>query len=106
MSLEIHVLSGSRRGQRETFDKSVVAIGRHPLSDLRFDPDQDRDVSSKHAELRTVAGRCVVVDMNSTNGTFVNGERIEKRRDVKAGDRIGVGRVDLIVENSSQSQAG
>ncbi len=92
MSLEIHILSGSRRGQRETFNKSVVAIGRHPLSDLRFDPEQDRDVSSKHAEVRTVAGRCVVVDMNSTNGTFVNGERIVGERELRQGDVVSFGK--------------
>lgn len=85
------MLSGSRRGQRESFDKSLVAIGRHPLSDLRFDPDADRDVSSKHAELRTVNGRCVVVDMNSTNGTFVNGERIAGERELRQGDVVSFG---------------
>ena len=91
MSLEIRILSGSRSGQRETFDKSVVAVGRHPLSDLRFDPEADRDVSTRHAELRMIESRCVVVDNNSTNGTFVNGERITGERELRTGDVISFG---------------
>ena len=91
MSLEIHIMSGSRGGQREHFDKSVVSVGRHPLSDLRFDPEGDRDVSSKHAEFRMAGGKCTIQDTNSTNGTFVNGHRISGEIEVRHGDVISFG---------------
>ena len=51
MSLELRVLSGARAGARERFEKSIVAIGRHPMSDMKFDPNADLDVSTRHAEL-------------------------------------------------------
>jgi serine protease Do len=76
MSVEFRITSGARAGTRERFEKSVVSIGRHPINDLRFDPNKDIDVSGRHAELRSVEGRHVLHDVGSTNGTFVNGERI------------------------------
>ena len=91
MSVELHILSGSRAGQRESFEKSIIAVGRHPLSDLRFDPEGDRDVSSRHAELKMLKGRLSVTDSGSTNGTFVNGERISGERVLHHGDVISFG---------------
>ena len=52
MRVELRITRGSRAGQRELFDKSVISIGRHPLNDLRFDPERDPDASSRHAEIR------------------------------------------------------
>ncbi|MFL5619677.1 MAG: trypsin-like peptidase domain-containing protein [Gemmatimonadaceae bacterium] len=91
MTIELRILSGSRSGQRERFDKSPVTVGRHPLSDLKFDPDDDLDVSTRHAELREVEGRWTVFDQRSTNGTFVNGERIADHRPLFDGDTLGLG---------------
>jgi S1-C subfamily serine protease/pSer/pThr/pTyr-binding forkhead associated (FHA) protein len=91
MSVELRVLSGARAGQRERFDKSVIAIGRHPMSDLRFDPEADRDVSARHAEIRVVGGRVALHDTNSTNGTFVNGRRIAAETELQPGDVLSFG---------------
>ena len=91
MTIELRILSGSRAGQRERFDKSLVTIGRHPLSDVQFDPDADLDVSTRHAELREAAGTWTVFDQQSTNGTFVNGERIADHRRLFAGDSLRLG---------------
>ena len=91
MTLELRVASGARTGVRERFDKSVVSVGRHPLSDLRFDPQRDLDVSTRHAELRAVDGVWTIHDQRSTNGTFVNGQRVEGERVVRHGDLITFG---------------
>lgn len=91
MTIELRILSGSRAGQRERFDKSLVTVGRHPLSDLRFDPDGDLAVSTRHAELRESDGAWTVVDRESTNGTFVNGERIDDARRLLDGDTLRLG---------------
>ncbi|HEU4721934.1 MAG TPA: trypsin-like peptidase domain-containing protein [Gemmatimonadaceae bacterium] len=91
MTIELRILSGSRAGQRARFDKSLVTVGRHPLSDLQFDPDADLDVSTRHAELREADGAWTVFDQQSTNGTFVNGERIADHRRLFAGDTLGLG---------------
>ena len=95
MTLDVRVLSGARAGTREQFDAPVVAVGRHAMSDLRFDPEGDLDVSSKHAEFREADGNWTITDQSSTNGTFVNGERITSQHLID-GDRINVGRTALI----------
>jgi S1-C subfamily serine protease len=91
MSLELRVLSGSRMGQRTSFDQSVIAIGRHPESDLRFDPEGDRDVSSRHAEVRKVGNKWLLTDAQSTNGTFVNGTRVSANHELRDGDVVWFG---------------
>jgi S1-C subfamily serine protease len=86
MPLELRITGGARAGTSERFDKSVIAIGRHPLSDLRFDAAKDLDVSARHAEIRSVGDRHVLHDLGSTNGTYVNGQRVEGERELKDGD--------------------
>jgi S1-C subfamily serine protease len=91
MTLELRLLSGTRAGARERFEKSVISIGRHPLCDLRFDPQADLDVSTRHAELRGVNGAWTIYDSASTNGTFVNGERIGNKHRLEDGDVVTFG---------------
>ena len=91
MTIEVRILTGSRAGQRARFDKSLVSVGRHPQSDLHFDPDADLDVSTRHAELRAADGTWTVFDQQSTNGTFVNGERIAGHRRLFDGDTLSLG---------------
>jgi S1-C subfamily serine protease len=93
MSIELRILSGSRAGQSELYEKSVIAVGRHPMSDLRFDATQDIDVSARHGEIRGIDGRYTVYDNDSTNGTFVNGERVPGggSRELRSGDVIAFG---------------
>ncbi len=78
-SIELRILSGSRAGEIETFDQPRIAVGRHPSNDLRFDPFKDLDVSTRHGDIRWLEddGAYVLRDNNSTNGTFVNGARLE-----------------------------
>ena len=108
MSVDFRVLTGSRAGQRERFTTSVIAIGRHPLCDFRFDPQQDLDVSTRHAEIRAVGDGYVLVDIGSTNGTYVNGVRIARERRLESGDEISFGefgpRVAVEIEGESGKQ--
>ena len=53
-----------------------MRFGRHPECEVSFDPHRDIDASSRHAELRTVAAGWVLVDLGSSNGTYVEGQRI------------------------------
>jgi len=53
-------------------------------------------VSRLHCRLSAGATELQVDDLDSTNGTFVNGARV-KRSSLKEGDRLGVGRVELVV---------
>lgn len=70
-------LAGIRRGQRQEFPAGArVRFGRHPECEVSFDPQRDIDASSRHAELRTVDSGWVLVDLGSSNGTYVEGRRI------------------------------
>jgi len=98
MRVELRITSGSRAGQRELFDKSVISIGRHPLNDLRFDPERDPDASSRHAEIRILGDKATLHDLDSTNGTFMNGQRIAGERALFDGDLMSFGREGPAVE--------
>ncbi|OFW11468.1 MAG: hypothetical protein A3H96_00770 [Acidobacteria bacterium RIFCSPLOWO2_02_FULL_67_36] len=58
-------------------------------------------VSRLHCQLLAGATALEVVDLESTNGTFVNGTRVT-RASLKEGDRLGVGRVEFIISRSRQ----
>jgi len=75
---------------------SIKTVGRAPRADFIVEAAL---VSRLHCRLTAGASELEVVDLESTNGTFVNGERAN-RAILKNGDRLGVGRVDLIVEKS------
>jgi pSer/pThr/pTyr-binding forkhead associated (FHA) protein len=75
---------------------SIKTVGRAPRADFILEAAL---VSRLHCRLTAGATELEVVDLESTNGTYVNGERTE-RRILKNGDRLGVGRVDLFVEKS------
>jgi pSer/pThr/pTyr-binding forkhead associated (FHA) protein len=76
----------------------VKTAGRAPRADFIVDATL---VSRVHCRLTAGAAEIEIVDLDSTNGTFLNGERIDKRAVAKAGDRIGIGRVELVVEIAS-----
>ena len=70
-------LAGTRRGQRQEFASTArVRFGRHPDCEVSFDAHRDIDASSRHAELRPLAAGWVLVDVGSSNGTYVEGRRI------------------------------
>lgn len=74
---------------------SVKTIGRSTGADFIVEAPL---VSRVHCRLTAGASELEVADLDSTNGTFVNGERVVERRTLKPGDRLGVGRVELIVQ--------
>lgn len=78
-------------GRDIPLDKPRILLGRNIDNDIKF--ENDSKVSSKHAEIEFRAEGPVIRDSASTNGTFVNGTRIEAGKEVrlKAGDRIGLG---------------
>jgi pSer/pThr/pTyr-binding forkhead associated (FHA) protein len=72
---------------------SIKTVGRAPRADFIVEAAL---VSRLHCRLTAGANELEVVDLESTNGTYVNGERTQ-RTILKNGDRLGVGRVDLLV---------
>lgn len=91
MKAQLRILSGARAGQVDAFQKAYIALGRHPLADVRFDADLDLDVSAQHAALIRQGNTFVVRDLGSTNGTFVNSRRISGDVSLEDGDVIRLG---------------
>ncbi len=89
----VHVVDGPDRGASAVLSSSDLRIGTSPICDLRLTDDT---VSRLHFELRPTAGSCVLTDLGSTNGTFVDGVRV-LACDVRSGLTIRCGRTALVV---------
>jgi hypothetical protein len=70
------IIAGDGAERELELTERTVQIGRGPGNDVVLS-DPESGVSRTHAELRFRNGRCVIVDLQSQNGTFLNGERIE-----------------------------
>ena len=93
------ILSATSDEQPVTFrlmPGSIKTIGRAEGADLIVDAPL---VSRVHCRLEAGATAVEVVDLSSTNGTFVNDERVD-RASLMSGDRLRVGRVELTVERA------
>ena len=82
-------LTGTLSGQLFRVTKGHLTIGRSPHVELRLDDD---GISRNHARIRSETNRAWIEDMESRNGTFVNGERITNPVELKEGDKVQVGR--------------
>lgn len=69
------VRSGALAGARYLLDTDVTTVGRHPEADIFFD---DVTVSRRHAEFTRSGKTFEVIDQRSLNGTYVNGERVDR----------------------------
>lgn len=98
MKAQFKFLSGARAGEVATFAKHYIGLGRHPLSDVRFDAERDLDVSSRHASIMHKAEGLVLQDLGSKNGTWVNGQRVTSDVVLKDGDVISCGQKGPAVE--------
>jgi protein phosphatase len=72
-------------------EKSYAMLGRAPQADVRFGPDHDLPVSGRHAAVVFRDGDWILRDLASTNGTFVNGERIKGEHQINDQDLIRLG---------------
>jgi pSer/pThr/pTyr-binding forkhead associated (FHA) protein len=83
---------------RLVFAGPEIVIGRDSRCDHVVDSAQ---VSGRHARLFRAGDQLWIEDLASSNGTYVNGRRIEKRATVSAGDRISLGSYALILSVDS-----
>jgi pSer/pThr/pTyr-binding forkhead associated (FHA) protein len=83
--------SGLRAGERLELEP-VTVIGRHPRATIVLD---DAFVSSEHAQLSWTDGRWWVTDLDSTNGTLLNGREVVVPTGLRYGDQIGIGEIQL-----------
>lgn len=72
----------------------VSTVGRHPDNTVHV---ADASTSASHAEIRLSGTDWWIVDLESTNGTFVNGSRLDQPARIRPGDVVQFGRVQMEV---------
>ncbi len=82
-------------GKRLVVGPAGATLGRSRQCDVMVD---DPNVSREHAEVRPRGGSWVLTDLNSTNGTRLNGGRVERSEVLKPGDEIELGTTVLTFE--------
>ena len=83
----LFVVRGHDQGARFELDEPVVNVGRDASNRIQL---HDTEVSRLHVELRLTDRGYTVTDLNSSNGTFVNGKRVQKYR-LASGDQVQLG---------------
>jgi hypothetical protein len=81
-------------GKRHEVDKRRVVIGRSKECEIKL---ADPNVSRRHAEVRQEGSAYWLVDLDSTNGSAVNGHRTARAK-LESGDTITIGSTDLLFE--------
>jgi pSer/pThr/pTyr-binding forkhead associated (FHA) protein len=95
------VQEGPGSGSEHPIDGEVT-LGRDHTADLVLD---DPGISRRHATVRADAGKVTVEDLGSSNGTFVNGERIRGEVELAGGDEVQIGGVVFTVEGADPATA-
>jgi len=95
---ELVLLSGQANPEVHDLSLPAVRIGRSAQGNHIV--VQDPLVSSTHAEIRAQGGGHYVQDLSSTNGTYVNGERISRLHPLSDGDRITLGNSEWLYRHS------
>jgi pSer/pThr/pTyr-binding forkhead associated (FHA) protein len=98
--LRLEMISGNAPGNTIVVDDELV-IGRHATGAGRL--SEDEEISRQHARIsREATGDYAIEDLGSSNGTFVNGLRIQSPRLLSLGDSIETGTTTLVVREIVQ----
>ncbi len=87
---------GSSTLSEYPLDKESITIGRKPNNDIAV---ENLAVSGQHARVTTILQDSFLEDLNSTNGTYVNGKLIQKHA-LQHGDLIKIGKHELLYQNA------
>lgn len=100
LTVVVHEKGG--KSQRFPFERDQFTVGREEDNDLVLDRV---NVSKHHVRFRRHEGQIEVIDLQSTNGTYVNGRRVADPRAVRRADRIYVGDYILMLEGDDEAIA-
>jgi pSer/pThr/pTyr-binding forkhead associated (FHA) protein len=85
-------------GDEFPLNSAPVTVGRGGQNDLVLDGDEF--ASARHARIEVRGDGVWVQDLDSTNGTYVNGSRVAGAQRLDAGDLLRVGETDLLLEET------
>lgn len=98
---EVVVELGGKEILRIPLKGPTMTIGRDPQCDLHLD---NRALSRRHAQIEKRGAAIWVRDLQSQNGTFVNGARINDPQALNGGDRIEVGRYEVRIDGVEEAR--
>jgi pSer/pThr/pTyr-binding forkhead associated (FHA) protein len=95
--------SGPTPGATFSLEGDQLIIGRDTSSNIAIN---DAEISRKHARLTFQGGKYVIEDLGSTNGTFVNGQRLASPAVLKSGDVVSLGEQIVLMYEALASDPG
>ena len=100
---QLTMRSGPNPGTVYALDGDQISIGRDSSNEI---PVNDAEVSRRHSRLTFQGGKYVLEDMGSTNGTFVNGQRLTGPRVLKSDEVVSLGEQIVFVYESVEADPG
>ncbi len=101
-SFRLIVRRGPQPNQVYELNKDIVTLGRDITNDITIN---DPEVSRHHLRLTRGAGGFTLEDLGSTNGTFVNGQRLTGARPLRTGDMVGLGETVTLAYDMAHAAA-
>jgi len=100
---QLTMRSGPNPGTVYALDSDQISIGRDSTNEITVN---DAEVSRRHSRLSFQGGKYVLEDLGSTNGTYVNGQRLTGPRVLKSGEVISLGEQIVFVYEAVESDPG
>ena len=98
----LFVIRGNDQGTRFELEEAILRLGRDKSSAIHV---HDTEVSRHHAEFRRTHRDYTISDLNSSNGTFVNGKRVHQHL-LASGDQVQVGATLMLYTGPSEESDG
>jgi pSer/pThr/pTyr-binding forkhead associated (FHA) protein len=100
---QLTMRSGPNPGTVYALEGDQIGIGRDSANEITVN---DAEVSRRHSQLSFQGGKYVLEDVGSTNGTFVNGQRLTGPRVLKSGEVVSLGEQIVFVYEAVESDPG
>lgn len=98
MRVRFRITRNGETPEDREFVSDALQIGRAPSSDLTIPDDRSQTVSWHHARIETTSEGAWLHDLRSTNGTFINGRKLEQPERLRRGDMIRLGQTGPTLE--------
>src|SRR3954470_4498052 len=98
MSYSVVIAEKGGATETRSFDKDEITVGRVKENDIVL---AKNNISKRHVRIVRKDGRFKIIDLKSTNGTYINGKRVDGPYDLKDGDKIYVGDYTLELDQAA-----
>lgn len=102
-SFRLVVRRGPQPNQVYELRQDIITLGREASNDISIN---DPEVSRHHCRFTRAGGGYTLEDLGSTNGTFINGQRLTGARPLTSGDHIGLGETVVLVYEAAALSSG